>query len=202
MTIAKPLFSMALGCLTLAVAAVRLYQEPARITVRVLNPAHVPARTAAQAERAAASIFRRAGVELDWVDCDVPLACRGELGALEFWLHLREPAPAVLHGDALGYAVLTHVPRNEGGYAAVSWQAVRTLADSMELDPAPILGVSIAHELGHVLLGSHSHSRDGVMAAHLRTPQLRMAVRGELLFDDAQAESIRREIRRRTGALE
>jgi len=194
----KLLFSLTLGYLALAGSAMRAYQTPIRITVRVLNVAHVPKGTAAEAERTAADIFKRAGVAIGWVDCEASGACRHELGPLEFWLHLLENRSETLSGDALGYALLTHEPRDEGSYAAVCWPPVRHLADSMEIGPGPVLGAAIAHELGHLLLDSHAHSRDGVMAERLRTPELMMASRGELRFDDKQAEAIRREIRRRT----
>jgi hypothetical protein len=164
----------------------------------VLNPARVPTGTVTEAERTAADIFMKAGVEIGWVDCEASDACRREPGRLELWLHLLDSQPATLSGDALGYALLTHAPRNEGSYAAVCWPPVRHLADSMEIGPGPVLGAAITHELGHLLLDSHEHSHDGVMAERLRPPELIRAARGELRFDDRQAEAIRREIRRRT----
>jgi hypothetical protein len=163
----------------------------------VLNPAHVPVRTVTSAEKSAATIFIKAGVDVKWIDCDVSEACRSEPGPTELWLHLLDKRPTILSGDTLGFALLTHAPLNEGGYAAVSWEAIRNLADAIEADAGPVLGIAIAHELGHLLLGSHAHSQDGVMAAHLRNSQLARAGRGQLRFDDAQVEAIRNEIRRR-----
>jgi len=195
----KLLFSLTLGCVALAGPAVRAYQAPLRITVRVLNRARVPAATALEAERTAADIFKKAGVEIRWLDCETSGECRSEPGRLEFWLHLLDTQPASLSTDALGYALLTHAPRNEGSYAAVCWPPVRHLADSMVIGAGPVLGAATAHELGHLLLDSHAHSHDGVMAERLRPPELIRAARGELRFDDHQAEAIRREIRRRTN---
>ena len=177
----------------------RAYQPPIRITVRVLNAAHVPTGTVAEAERTAADIFRKAGVAIGWVDCEASDACRREPGPSEFWLHLLAERSVTLSGDALGYALLTHEPSDEGSYAAVCWPPVRHLSESMEIGPGPVLGAAIAHELGHLLLDSHAHSHDGVMAERLRTPELMMASRGELRFDANQVEAIRREIRRRTN---
>ena len=81
---------------------------------------------------------------------------------------------------------------------AIAWQAVRELVDSLNADPPALLGAAMAHELGHVLLGSQQHSRDGIMSAHLRSSQLALAARGTLLFNDAQAEAIRSEVSRRS----
>jgi hypothetical protein len=69
----------------------------------------------------------------------------------------------------------------------------------MVIGPGPVLGAAMAHELGHLLLDSHAHSHDGVMAERLRPAELIRAARGELRFDDQQAEAIRRQIRRRTN---
>jgi len=193
----KLLFSLTLGCVVLAGPAIRAYQAPLRITVRVANPARVPAGTAVEAERTAADIFKKAGLEICWLDCEKSGACLSEPRRLEFRLHLLDAPPVTLSADALGYAFLTHAPRNEGSYAAVSWPPVRHLADTMEIGPGPVLGAPIAHELGHILLDSHAHSHDGVMAERLRPADLIRAARGELRFDDQQAEAIRREIRRR-----
>lgn len=195
----KLLFSLTLGCVALAGPAMRAYQPPLRIAVRVLNRARVPAGTAVEAERTAADIFRQAGVEIGWVDCEASDACRSGPGPLEFWLHLLDTQPATLSADALGYALLTHAPHSEGSYAAVSWPPVRHLADAMVIGPGPVLGAAMAHELGHLLLDSHAHSHDGVMAERLRPAELIRAARGELRFDDQQAEAIRRQIRRRTN---
>jgi hypothetical protein len=189
-SIVKLLLLLAVGCFSVAGA-------PLQITVKVVNLAHVPAHLVKASEVSAGEIFRHAGVQLEWVDCDMPGACRGEPGATEVWLQLLQKRPAILRGDVVGFALLTREPLNDGGYAAIAWRAVRDLADSLKADPVPLLGAAIAHELGHVLLGSQQHSRNGIMTANLRSSQLAMAARGTLLFNDAQAEAIRGEVSRR-----
>jgi hypothetical protein len=165
--------------------------------VRLLGRAQVPARTAAEAERVAGVIFEKAGVTLRWLDCSGSTACREPLGPSEIWLQLLDRPPARLSVDALGYALVTHETHNEGGYAAVSWTAVRHLTESMEADAGAVLGAAMAHELGHLLLESRSHTPDGVMTARLGPAQSVRAARGELRFNDDQGEQIRREVRRR-----
>lgn len=194
----KLLISLTLGCLALAGTVLRPYQAPLGITVRVLDRAPVPARLTAEAERLAALIFQKAGVSVQWVDCNAPGACRAEAGNLEIRLQIMDGRPAALSGDALGFAVLTHERGNGAGYAAVSWQAVREASEGMEGDPGPMLGAAMAHELGHLLLDSQAHSSDGVMAARLGPSQLARAARGELRFDPDHAAQIRRAIRRRS----
>jgi hypothetical protein len=167
------------------------------MTVRVLNPAQVPAKILLDAERAASATFERAGVEIIWVDCGSPGACSSEPGPAEYWLHLLRGRPSLLSRDAFGFAMLTHEPGGDGSYAAMSWPVVRQFADSLKMDPGQVLGAGLAHELGHLLLGSRSHSNAGVMAARLSPTQLVHAARGELGFDDRQAEAIRAAIGQR-----
>jgi len=181
----KPLFSIILSCLTAAGA-------PPGITVRVVNLANIPRRTVEDAESSAGAIFRAAGLGVIWVNCDGSNACGGQMGPAEFWLQLLDKRPGKLSENVLGFALLTNQPRNDGGYAAVTWQSVRDVVECLNVDTVPVLGVTIAHELGHLLLGSHAHSRDGVMAAHFGRRELGLAAHGGLRFTDAQAKALRR----------
>ena len=49
----------------------------------------------------------------------------------------------------------------------------------------------IAHELGHLLLGTASHSSTGLMSAVWKDPELQQAVRGNLFFTSGEGERIR-----------
>ena len=169
------------------------------ITMRVLNPAMVPGKTLLRAERLAAAILGQAGVEVTWLHCDsAPDPCRQQdLTSNEFWLHLLKNSPPALRGDATGFAVL--MPRRDGAvsYAGVSYPAVEDVASGLEADVSDVLGATMAHEIGHILLGSKAHSRSGVMSSRLQKAEVRMAGRGELRFTAQQAERIRRELSRR-----
>lgn len=191
----KQLIACALCCLPLAGAGLRQDHQPLKIAVRVIGRGRVPAGTAAFAERIVAAIFQKAGVAIRWVDCDVAGACQGEPGGRELRLQFLDRFPGVLSGDAVGFAVLMHEP-GDPGYAAVSWPAVLRLTEDLEVEPSAALGAAMAHELGHLLLG-HTHTPEGVMSPKLTRVQLVRAARGELRFEDAQAEQIRAVIRQR-----
>jgi hypothetical protein len=62
--------------------------------------------------------------------------------------------------------------------------------------PGDLLGLVIAHELGHLLLRSKAHSVEGIMQAQLAT-DLRYRTRTLLVFTRQQASSIRSEVERR-----
>jgi hypothetical protein len=49
----------------------------------------------------------------------------------------------------------------------------------------------MAHELGHLLLGSNSHASTGIMRAHWQGEEPRRLSRGNLLFTNEQADQMR-----------
>ena len=52
----------------------------------------------------------------------------------------------------------------------------------------------MAHEIGHLLLGSNSHAPAGIMSARWEGQELNRMARGNLLFTDAQSDQMRTEI--------
>ena len=94
------------------------------ITVRVINPAGVPAKTLRKAERVAATILDVAGIAITRLECPgLPT-----LGRHDFWLHVLKDRPPQMHGDVTGFTVL--MPERDGavGYAGVVWPAVEEVA--------------------------------------------------------------------------
>ena len=64
----------------------------------------------------------------------------------------------------------------------------RTEVERISLDQ--VLGHAMAHELGHLLLGSNSHSSAGIMSGKWRAEELKHAAKGDLLFTAQQAKMI------------
>lgn len=62
---------------------------------------------------------------------------------------------------------------------------------------AGLLGLAMAHEVGHLLLQSARHSAAGIMRARLTKKGLRDDDRGYLRFTADEAEFMRTEVRRR-----
>ena len=56
-----------------------------------------------------------------------------------------------------------------------------------------ILGCVMAHELGHLLLGSNSHSDRGIMLSRWEVNQVRHLMMGALLFTPEQSKLMRLE---------
>src|SRR5881398_479434 len=51
-----------------------LTEENAQVTVSVYNPADVPGEVLSRAEQTASRIFQRAGIEVNWLNCQMPAA--------------------------------------------------------------------------------------------------------------------------------
>jgi hypothetical protein len=174
---------LSLDCLERSASALSLRPSRAAVVVRVLNPAEVPANTLHKAERMAAGILDAAGIGITWMECP----CVPGVGINEYWLHLLKNRPPRMRSEATGFAVL--MPGRDGAvsYAGAVWPAVEEVADSLESDVSDVLGATVAHEIGHILLGSKAHTRSGVMRARFERAEMRLAASGELRFSPAQA---------------
>ena len=69
-----------------------------------------------------------------------------------------------------------------GRYGDVFWKRVLELHTNYQVDFAGILGSVMAHEIGHLLLGAHSHAISGIMRAQWESRELNQIAMGTLLF--------------------
>jgi hypothetical protein len=203
-------FGFAVGMLALGVGAgPRAPEETAtgrlQLTIRISDHAEVPARTWLRAKAAASRVFEAVDVDVSWLDCpsrrEETTACAARPGATElFAMVLPRPIPACAHVPAImGLAVLPESGRASHFY--VFHDRVRILtADHRELDAGGVLGHVMAHEIGHMLLGSNSHSAGGIMAARWFAKELLRLSKGDLLFTSAEASRIREGLRLRESA--
>jgi hypothetical protein len=85
----------------------------------------------------------------------------------------------------------------DGGFGCDAWvfyDQVKEAAVQTRLSLPQILGNVIAHELGHLLLGVHSHSGSGVMHARWSREELLAADLGELSFSNSERTRIRNSV--------
>ncbi len=164
-----------------------------QLTVFVAERAGTPAGVLAEAERNAAKVFHSAGVDIGWINCDekhLTEACQ-KVHQADLIVHL-VPRAGALSGDIFGVAF---IEQGVGVYADVFFGSIQRLHEQDgAISLSPILGDVLSHEVGHLLLGSNSHSKDGIMQPHWSTQQLRQAAMGRLRFNKDQAEKIRNKI--------
>jgi hypothetical protein len=68
---------------------------------------------------------------------------------------------------------------------------IRQLQEETQVSPSVILGHAMAHELGHLLLGTKAHSPGGLMRAHWTREDLANTSKGNLRFSKEQCLTLR-----------
>lgn len=170
-------------------------EEKARVTVSVYNEAAVPGEVLSRAEQAASRIFQRAGIEVNWLNCQVPAAseeasitCREV--AFPKHLHLRiVRRSAGLNGEAMG--VSFQGEDGIGCFADLFYEPMERLEESDGTNVASLLGQVAAHEIGHLLLGRNSHAVAGIMQARWTADRLTSPALARLVFLDRESQKMK-----------
>ena len=81
--------------------------------------------------------------------------------------------------------------QGKGTYIKLYYARLAEPNAHLPLGEGELLGCVIAHEVGHLLLGTDSHSHEGIMQGHWEDPQLREAGKGNLQFTPSQAGLMR-----------
>ena len=182
------------GCSLLAHGWEAAGQNP-QVTVFVSDSANATERVVLEAERNAGRIFRQAEVDVEWVNCGVKDRYQSEpqCGATTTSSHSLIvriiPHARTLGEDIFGVSFVDH---DTGTYADLFFEPIEQLHEQYkDIALAPILGGVLAHELGHLLLGSNAHSRDGIMQPHWTKEQLVQAAMGRMRFGKEEAAKMR-----------
>jgi len=157
--------------------------EPLMVTVRIYDYVGLSRSAFATARSTAGVILKQAGIDVAWREC--AHACIEPIRAGELMVRIVR-APASVAPAVLGYSVVD-VRRGAGALATVFNDRIQASATRVRVAAAPLLGRAIAHEIGHLLLGTSAHSREGLMRALWSDHELERAVPGdwELSKDDA-----------------
>jgi len=154
----------------------------ATVIVRTYDYANLGVDELGNARIEAAQIFSSAGISVKWIDCLVPGRTAGEpctdplLPGRDLMLRLVDRIPdtgvAAKRTVALGESMVDRDERS-GVLMTVDLYPVRAIASRASTGMAVLLGRAIAHEIGHLLLGSAEHGRLGLMRALWSNDELR-----------------------------
>jgi len=175
----------------------RTPDQPTRLQISVFNDARIDAPTLAAAEARASAIFSQSGIEVDWLVCGPANPAdfspsTSPCSALAWPTHLSvrlRPQALTVAADVFGEAFVD--PHGQGVYSNVYYQNLLLSPNHPQLSNADLLGCVLAHELGHLLLGSNSHSSSGLMQSRWDASTLQSAARSVLLFTPAQSAILR-----------
>jgi hypothetical protein len=181
-------------------------ETDAHIQVRVYNAAVMPAADQAVALRAAATILTAAGIGTSWLSCGDMASdpnstvCNTPLDPSELSVRLvKLPGTASARGELqLGYS-LVDTTAGAGTLATIYADRVAWLAGEAGADMPTLVGSAIAHEIGHLLLGTNAHSGTGLMRAVWSRAELRRNDAADWLFGRSEAARIRASVLRLEG---
>lgn len=150
------------------------------IRVRIYNYAGITRLDLRNAEGRSTYLFAGAGIRIAWaVQTQIPGAGppQPEDSLADFFVRI---VPAFMAAGyrhdpgALGQSLVpsgVHGP-TPGGFANIFWDRVKDLSSNSGLSCSEVLGDAMAHELGHLLMGS-GHSAWGIMRAHWKLQELK-----------------------------
>lgn len=170
------------------------------LTVSLYNDAGVPRSELLQAERTASWILHEAGLEVHWINCGGPpqpsltgVSCQKAISPKHLQLRIVRRSRG-LPQSTLGISYLN--ADGSGCYSDVFLEPIQQLRreENYQLNLATLLGNVAAHEIGHLLLGTNSHSLTGIMRAGWHEAELASAAQRKLLFTEEQGRSMRRRL--------
>jgi hypothetical protein len=188
--------------------AVILGVARARVQVRVYDTAVMPAADQTVALRAATGVLAAAGIDITWLACGSgeswtnPAACAVPLAHGELAVRLVRLAgtPSARGELSLGYS-LVDTSIAEGALATVYVDRVEWLASQAAphagVDGATVLGFAVAHEVGHLLLGTNVHGAAGLMRAVWSRGELQRNDPADWLFTAGESLAMTRALRQR-----
>jgi len=177
------------------------------IWVLVFDYVGVPPKAREGAEAEAAYVMSRAGVESHWVDCGISSSqsgpdehCQPLFNSTTLCVRLVPDLGRRLPSEVLGFASLQPPPQ-QGVYATVFYSRVAAAAAGFGVDAYQVLGCAMAHEVGHLLLGSQSHGARGLMRAQWSRDDFLDAAQRSLRFSRRESAQLQAQVEARSVRL-
>jgi hypothetical protein len=179
----------------IGLAGVRVHaaDEPATlatITVVVTDFAGMAPGILDRAQVEAGRTYRRMGVRTIWVSGSVAPATDSGF-AIRLIIQ-----PRLAGSSASGSkSVMAAAPPSQSareGSIYVFYDRVTDVAAMHRADPALLMGIVIAHEMGHLLLRHADHSTEGLMRGVWDDDDIRRGAMGLLWFSTSELQSIRK----------
>ena len=162
------------------------------VTVHLFDAYGVSPHDLNVAMSVASSTLSRAGVETRWIACtkgDTSPGCQTVLPPGDVILRIRPGATNGLAPMALGSALVNRELRT-GVIATLYADRVADVSHRSGTAAGTLLGWAAAHELGHLLLGSTSHPRRGLMRALWTSRELQRGWESDWMFTAGEVNQI------------
>ena len=175
-----------------------------RVVIRTYDSAGLVAADVESAVATATAILGASGLATIWHACEVSFVrdrahpCAAPLRPNEIAVRIvRLTTDAEYRGElSLGYSLVDTVTRS-GSLATIYLDRVAWLSEAAGVDRRLVLGRALAHEVGHLLLGTNAHSESGLMRAVWSCDALKRNVGRDWLFAKSDARAMRQAVRLR-----
>jgi hypothetical protein len=167
------------------------------VTIRLYDSFGVPPGELQAATLAAEASLRSASVQPVWLVCptqehietDNTAGCGNLPEAGELLVRIVRAPSATPSAETLGFASVD-TERRHGTLATVYGDRVAVLAARGDVDRATLLGRAIAHEVGHLLLGTAAHARRGLMRPTWTVNEMHRGMPADWLFSRSEAGAL------------
>ena len=160
--------------------------DPIEIQIAIIDRVGVPPSELSSAQLEVERIYRALNISLTWVGADFTT------GERRFAVHIvRTPPAAHLKSNegVMGLAPGTKAVRGRRAWAF--YDRIHDLAVERGARRSLVLGLVIAHEIGHLLLPHNSHTPTGLMSSGWDAAALASAEAGLLTFSPHHVVLIR-----------
>ena len=182
------------GMIVLLCSGVAAASDSIEIIGMVNDSVRIPAAVLQQAEVGADLFFASSGIHVRWLECAPGLGtedpCQRVPGANEFMVHVVRTGQTSLD-SIFGVAFVGRDGNGED--CDIFFDRIQETVRTTGIGLGQLLATVIAHELGHLLLGSHSHSFFGIMMPHWNHEEPQRIAMGDLLF--SKGETLRMRMR-------
>ena len=187
--------AVALAGTSVAAAARAAAVIPDGLVIRVYDNAGVLPGDRTRAIARAREILARAELDAEWLDCPArgvkaAWACAAPIGWNELVVRLGRAPARDADAKALGSSIID-ARTGVGTFATVYVDRVGLVARQGNTDVATMIGRLIAHEVGHLLLGTNTHTNTGLMREIWTLAELTRNDAQDWTFSPAQRETLR-----------
>jgi hypothetical protein len=173
-------------------------KTPIVVTISVHNDVAVPWGTIRGAEEEASRVFRQAGIDVEWMNCQVvsgetveaekPRSCGESIFPEHLQLRIVKRSVG-LSPKVMGISFLSE--DGSGCQADLFYERIEGLGQESNASVASILGHVASHEIGHLLLGTNSHASRGIMRAVWGPDELASVTQRTLIFSEKESAQMR-----------
>jgi hypothetical protein len=186
----KHLRALAIGWATAAALLTTSSESLAaeRLVIRTYDTFGVAPEEMRNARAVAGFILKDAGLQAVWRDCST--GCGDALASGDLLVRI-VAAPEAVVAKSLGCAIVD-LQQGTGTLATVYADRINDLAAHAGVNAGTLLGRAIAHEIGHLLLGTAGHSTGGLMRAVWADRDLKRDAAADWTFSQDEVARINR----------